>query len=202
MNCGGPISTTTLQSVSSLCCAQQTSMHVVEALLIAIYLPEGKDVYIHIRPTLLLEAISFSCLYTAEPSAVYVMGVHVMGMSLTGVHLMGDAYRGGILHRYIYHLYLINVHLMGVHRRTPHRRVPHGCTPYGRAPYGPVPGHFGGNNLEQQWLSVLTMAWFWQAWYNIIPLNRLPLSTNLICPFLLQSGTSSQKLCFDLSPKS
>jgi hypothetical protein len=29
---------------------------VAEALLIAIYLPEGKDVYIHIRPTLLPEA--------------------------------------------------------------------------------------------------------------------------------------------------
>jgi hypothetical protein len=53
MNCGGPISTTTLQSVSSLCCAQQTGMHVVKALLIAIHLLEGKDVYVHIRPTLL-----------------------------------------------------------------------------------------------------------------------------------------------------
>ena len=47
-------------------------MHiVVEALLIAIYLPE-KDAYIHIRPTLLPEAASFSCLYTAEPSATSV----------------------------------------------------------------------------------------------------------------------------------
>jgi hypothetical protein len=28
------------------------------------YLPKGKDVYIHIRPTLLPEATTFSCLYT------------------------------------------------------------------------------------------------------------------------------------------
>jgi len=45
---------------------------VVEALLVAVYLPDGKDVYIHIRPTLLPEAalppeaISFSYLYIAE----------------------------------------------------------------------------------------------------------------------------------------
>jgi hypothetical protein len=32
----------------------------VEALLVAIYLTEKKDVYIHIRPTLLPEATSFS----------------------------------------------------------------------------------------------------------------------------------------------
>ena len=31
-----------------------------EALLIAIYLPEGKEVYIHIRSTLLPEATTFS----------------------------------------------------------------------------------------------------------------------------------------------
>jgi hypothetical protein len=41
---------------------------VVEALLIAIYLPGGKDVYIHIRPTSLPEATSFSCRYAAEPA--------------------------------------------------------------------------------------------------------------------------------------
>jgi hypothetical protein len=40
------------------CCAQQTGMHilVMEALLIAIYLLEGKDVYIHIRASSLPEA--------------------------------------------------------------------------------------------------------------------------------------------------
>ena len=45
-----------------LCCAQHTGMHivVVEALLIAIYLTEKKDVYIPIQPTSLPEATSFS----------------------------------------------------------------------------------------------------------------------------------------------
>jgi hypothetical protein len=38
--------------------ALQVCICVVEALLIAIYLPEGKDVYIHIRPTLLPKATS------------------------------------------------------------------------------------------------------------------------------------------------
>jgi hypothetical protein len=38
----------------------QVCIYVVEALLVAIYLPEGKDIYIHIRPTLLSEATSFS----------------------------------------------------------------------------------------------------------------------------------------------
>jgi hypothetical protein len=44
------------------CCAQHTGMHivVVEALLIAIYLTEKKDVYIPIQPTSLPEATSFS----------------------------------------------------------------------------------------------------------------------------------------------
>ena len=52
--------------------SRQVCIYVVEALLIAIYLPEGKDVYIHIRPTLLPAATSFSCLYTTEPSATSV----------------------------------------------------------------------------------------------------------------------------------
>jgi hypothetical protein len=62
-----------------LCCAQQTSMHIliVEALLIAIYL-EGKDAYMHIRPTLMPEAAlppeatlpPGAC--PAEPSAISV----------------------------------------------------------------------------------------------------------------------------------
>jgi hypothetical protein len=44
------------------CCAQHTGMHivVVEALLIAIYLTEKKDVYIPIQPASLPEATSFS----------------------------------------------------------------------------------------------------------------------------------------------
>jgi hypothetical protein len=36
--------------------SRQVCIYVVEALLIAIYLTEKKDVYIHIRPTLLPEA--------------------------------------------------------------------------------------------------------------------------------------------------
>jgi hypothetical protein len=36
--------------------SRQVCIYVVEALLIAIYLPEGNDVYIHIRPTSLPEA--------------------------------------------------------------------------------------------------------------------------------------------------
>src|SRR6202035_5825305 len=40
----------------SIACSRQVCIYVVEALLVAIYLPEGKDVYIHIRPTLLSEA--------------------------------------------------------------------------------------------------------------------------------------------------
>ena len=44
--------------VSERCCAQHTGMHrvVVEALLVAIYLTEMKDVYIPIRSTSLPEA--------------------------------------------------------------------------------------------------------------------------------------------------
>jgi hypothetical protein len=47
---------------SGRCCAQHTGMHivVVEALLVAIYLTEKKDVYIPIQPTSLPEATSFS----------------------------------------------------------------------------------------------------------------------------------------------
>jgi hypothetical protein len=40
----------------SIACSRQVCIYVVEALLVAIYLPEGKDAYIHIRPTLLSEA--------------------------------------------------------------------------------------------------------------------------------------------------
>lgn len=36
--------------------SKQVCVYVVEALLIAIYLPKGKDVYIHIRPTSVPEA--------------------------------------------------------------------------------------------------------------------------------------------------
>jgi hypothetical protein len=36
--------------------SKQVCIYVVEALLIAIYLPKGKDVYIHIRPTSVPEA--------------------------------------------------------------------------------------------------------------------------------------------------
>src|ERR1700733_11748283 len=49
--------------------SKQVRIYVVEALLIAIYLPEGNGVYIHIRPTLLPEATTFNCLYTAESPA-------------------------------------------------------------------------------------------------------------------------------------
>ena len=59
------------QTVGSTACFQHrmcvwvelryhAQMRVVEALLIAIYLPEEKDVYIHIRPTSLPKATSFS----------------------------------------------------------------------------------------------------------------------------------------------
>ena len=36
--------------------SKQVCIYVVEALLVAIYLPKGKDVYIHIRPTSVPEA--------------------------------------------------------------------------------------------------------------------------------------------------
>jgi hypothetical protein len=36
--------------------SKQVCIYVVEALLIAIYLPKGQDVYIHIRPTSVPEA--------------------------------------------------------------------------------------------------------------------------------------------------
>ena len=49
--------------------SRQVCIYVVEAPLVAIYLPEGKDIYIHTRPALLPETTSFSCLYTSEPSA-------------------------------------------------------------------------------------------------------------------------------------
>jgi hypothetical protein len=52
--------------------SRQVCIEVVEALLVAIYLPKGKDVYIPIRPTLLPETTTFSCLYTAEPSVTFV----------------------------------------------------------------------------------------------------------------------------------
>jgi hypothetical protein len=41
------------------------------AYYLALYPPEVNDVYIHIRPTSLPEATTFSCLYTAEPSATF-----------------------------------------------------------------------------------------------------------------------------------
>ena len=46
------------QGMHLKCCAQQTGMHIVvlEALLVAIYLTEKKDVYIPIRSTSLPEA--------------------------------------------------------------------------------------------------------------------------------------------------
>jgi hypothetical protein len=55
-------------SIGCVARSRQVCIYVVEALLVDIYLPEGKDVYIHIRPTLLPEAASISCLCIAEPA--------------------------------------------------------------------------------------------------------------------------------------
>ena len=48
--------------------SRQVCIYAVEALLVAIYLPKGKDVYIHIRPVLLPEATLFNCHHIAGPA--------------------------------------------------------------------------------------------------------------------------------------
>jgi hypothetical protein len=57
--------------------SRQVRIYAAEALLVAIHLPEGNDVYIHIRPISLPEAITFSCFYPAEFSATFCIAESV-----------------------------------------------------------------------------------------------------------------------------
>src|SRR5271155_1229250 len=58
-----------IEALECVARSRQVRLYVVEALLIAIYLPKKKGVYMYIRPTLLPEATLSARACPAEPTA-------------------------------------------------------------------------------------------------------------------------------------